>query len=36
VTDNNGVYTLAPGTQVGVYQQLSTRSIGEVISADQY
>jgi len=36
VTDNAGVYTLAPGTQVGVYQKLSTRQIGEVVSADQY
>jgi len=36
VTDNNHVYTLAPGTQVGVYQKLSTRAIGEVVSADQY
>ncbi len=36
VTDNSGVYTLAPGTPVGVYQKLSTRSIGEVVSADQY
>ena len=36
VTDNAGVYTLAPGTQVGVYQKLSTRAIGEVVSADQY
>jgi prepilin-type N-terminal cleavage/methylation domain-containing protein/prepilin-type processing-associated H-X9-DG protein len=36
VTDNSGVYTLAPGTQVGVYQKLSTRQLGEVVSADQY
>jgi prepilin-type N-terminal cleavage/methylation domain-containing protein/prepilin-type processing-associated H-X9-DG protein len=36
VTDNSGVYTLAPGTQVGVYQKLSTRNIQEVVSADQY
>jgi prepilin-type N-terminal cleavage/methylation domain-containing protein/prepilin-type processing-associated H-X9-DG protein len=36
VTDVNGVYTLAPGTQMGVYQKLSTRGGGEVISADQY
>jgi prepilin-type N-terminal cleavage/methylation domain-containing protein/prepilin-type processing-associated H-X9-DG protein len=36
VTDNAGVYTLAPGTQVGVFQQLSTRAGGEVVSSDQY
>jgi len=36
VTDVAGVYTLAPGTQMGVYQKLSTRAGGEVISADQY
>jgi prepilin-type N-terminal cleavage/methylation domain-containing protein/prepilin-type processing-associated H-X9-DG protein len=36
VTDTNGVFTLAPGTQFGVYQKLSTRAFGEVISSDQY
>ncbi len=36
VTDVNGVMTLAPGTQMGVYQKLSTRSGGEAISSDQY
>jgi prepilin-type N-terminal cleavage/methylation domain-containing protein/prepilin-type processing-associated H-X9-DG protein len=36
VTDNSGVFTLAPGTQIGVYQKLSTRNIGEVVSSDQY
>jgi prepilin-type N-terminal cleavage/methylation domain-containing protein/prepilin-type processing-associated H-X9-DG protein len=36
VTDNAGVFTLAPGTQMGVFQKLSTRNIGEVISSDQY
>jgi prepilin-type N-terminal cleavage/methylation domain-containing protein/prepilin-type processing-associated H-X9-DG protein len=35
-TNNNGVYTMAPGTQFGIYQALSTRSFGEVISSDQY
>jgi prepilin-type processing-associated H-X9-DG protein len=30
------VYGLVPGTQFGVYQALSTRNGGEVISADQY
>jgi prepilin-type N-terminal cleavage/methylation domain-containing protein/prepilin-type processing-associated H-X9-DG protein len=32
----NGIYTLAPGTQVGVFQALSTRAGGEVISSDSY
>jgi prepilin-type N-terminal cleavage/methylation domain-containing protein/prepilin-type processing-associated H-X9-DG protein len=36
VTDNSGIYTLAPGTQMGVFQQLSTRAGGEVVSSDQY
>ncbi len=37
VTDpGNGLYTLALGTQIGVYQKLSTRAGGEVISSDQY
>jgi prepilin-type N-terminal cleavage/methylation domain-containing protein/prepilin-type processing-associated H-X9-DG protein len=36
VTDNAGVYTLAPGTRTGVYQQLSTKALGEVISSDAY
>ena len=36
VTDNDGVQTIAPGTQFGVYQMLSTRAGGEVISSDQY
>jgi prepilin-type N-terminal cleavage/methylation domain-containing protein/prepilin-type processing-associated H-X9-DG protein len=36
VTDTNGVMTLAPGTQFGVYQKLSTRNVGEVISSDSY
>jgi prepilin-type processing-associated H-X9-DG protein len=36
VTDNHPVYTLAPGTQLGVYQQLSTRAMGEVVSSDSY
>jgi prepilin-type N-terminal cleavage/methylation domain-containing protein/prepilin-type processing-associated H-X9-DG protein len=36
VTDNAGVYTIAPGTYMGVYQQLSTRAGGEVLSSDQY
>jgi len=36
VTQTLGIFTLAPGTQIGVFQMLSTRSGGEVISADQY
>jgi hypothetical protein len=34
VIDNSGVYTLAPGTEMGVYQTLATRTGGEVISSD--
>jgi len=34
--DSNGFYHLAPGTQLGVYQALSTRSGGEVVSSDSY
>jgi prepilin-type N-terminal cleavage/methylation domain-containing protein/prepilin-type processing-associated H-X9-DG protein len=29
-------FTLAPGSKVGVWQQISTRNRGEVVSADQY
>ncbi len=36
VTYTNYIYSAAPGTQFGVYQTLSTRAGGEVISADQY
>jgi len=36
VTQTNGIFTLAAGTTVGVFQALSTRAGGEVISADQY
>jgi prepilin-type N-terminal cleavage/methylation domain-containing protein/prepilin-type processing-associated H-X9-DG protein len=42
VTDGNGtfdgttLYTIAPGTRLGVYQALSTRNGGEVVGADQY
>ena len=31
-----GVFSLAAGAKIGVYQALSTRAGGEVISADQY
>jgi len=34
--DGGGMYILAPGTQFGTYQALSTRAGGEVISADTY
>ncbi len=33
---SGGIYVLAPGTRPGVYQALSTRSGGEVVSADSY
>jgi prepilin-type N-terminal cleavage/methylation domain-containing protein/prepilin-type processing-associated H-X9-DG protein len=36
VSDNNGVQVIAAGTQLGVYQKLSTRNRGEMVSADQY
>jgi prepilin-type N-terminal cleavage/methylation domain-containing protein/prepilin-type processing-associated H-X9-DG protein len=36
VSDNNGFLNLARGTQYGVYQALSTRNGGEVVSADSY
>jgi prepilin-type N-terminal cleavage/methylation domain-containing protein/prepilin-type processing-associated H-X9-DG protein len=36
ITQSMGIYTIAPGTQIGVFQQLSTRAGGEVISSDQY
>jgi hypothetical protein len=32
----NGIMTLSPGTQMGVFQKLYTRSSGEVISSGQY
>jgi prepilin-type N-terminal cleavage/methylation domain-containing protein/prepilin-type processing-associated H-X9-DG protein len=35
-TGNPPIYSLAPGARFGVYQALSTRKGGEVISADQY
>jgi prepilin-type N-terminal cleavage/methylation domain-containing protein/prepilin-type processing-associated H-X9-DG protein len=31
-----GVYVIGPKTQIGVYQALSTRNGGEVVSADSY
>jgi prepilin-type N-terminal cleavage/methylation domain-containing protein/prepilin-type processing-associated H-X9-DG protein len=32
----NGVFSIAPGAQMGVYQALTTRNGGEVISSDAY
>jgi prepilin-type processing-associated H-X9-DG protein len=32
----NTTYIVAPGTQMGIYQALSSRNGGEVISADSY
>jgi prepilin-type N-terminal cleavage/methylation domain-containing protein/prepilin-type processing-associated H-X9-DG protein len=36
VTLSNFVYSIAPGTFLGVWQQLSTRNGNEVVSADSY
>ena len=36
VTQTGGVYAVNPGVKIGVYQALSSRAGGEVISADQY
>jgi prepilin-type N-terminal cleavage/methylation domain-containing protein/prepilin-type processing-associated H-X9-DG protein len=36
IYNSNGTYSLVPLTQFGVYQALSTRNGGEVISADQF
>jgi prepilin-type processing-associated H-X9-DG protein len=36
LTDTSGVFTVAPGTQIGVYQKLSTRAGNEVVSSDAY
>jgi prepilin-type processing-associated H-X9-DG protein len=36
VTYSSYVYTINAGAFVGIWQQLSTRAGGEVISADQY
>jgi prepilin-type N-terminal cleavage/methylation domain-containing protein/prepilin-type processing-associated H-X9-DG protein len=33
---SNGTYNIAAGTRIGVYQQLSTRNGGEVVSSDAY
>jgi prepilin-type processing-associated H-X9-DG protein len=36
ISQSMGIYTIAPGTQVGVFQMLATRSGGEIFSADSY
>ncbi len=36
VTDSGGTMVIAVGTQIGVYQQLSTRAGNEVVSSDAY
>jgi prepilin-type N-terminal cleavage/methylation domain-containing protein/prepilin-type processing-associated H-X9-DG protein len=36
VSESNGVFTMAAGTQMGVYQKLTTRAGGEVVSSDAY
>ena len=36
ILDSNGLYQLTGGTQFGVYQQLTTRNGGEVVSAGSY
>jgi prepilin-type N-terminal cleavage/methylation domain-containing protein/prepilin-type processing-associated H-X9-DG protein len=33
---SNVVYQLPPGTKVGLYQALSSRNLGEIVSADQF
>ena len=32
----SGTYSIAPGTQLGVWQELATRSFNEVVGADSY
>jgi prepilin-type N-terminal cleavage/methylation domain-containing protein/prepilin-type processing-associated H-X9-DG protein len=34
--DSKGFFHMVPGTQFGVYQKLSTRADGEVVSSDDY
>ena len=36
MSQSNGLFSLAPGTYIGVYQKLSTRNGGEAVSGDQY
>ncbi len=35
-TGSGAPYVVAPGTAIGIFQQLSTRNGGEVVSSDQY
>jgi prepilin-type N-terminal cleavage/methylation domain-containing protein/prepilin-type processing-associated H-X9-DG protein len=36
IQDSNGLFQLTGGTRVGVYQALTTRKSGEILSADSY
>ncbi len=36
VTQTNGVYNVTPAVRIGVFQALSSRNGGEVISADAF
>ncbi|APW62245.1 DUF1559 domain-containing protein [Paludisphaera borealis] len=36
IEGDNLLYTIAPGTYLGVWQKLSTRNFGEVVSADAF
>jgi prepilin-type N-terminal cleavage/methylation domain-containing protein/prepilin-type processing-associated H-X9-DG protein len=36
VVNSGSIWSLAPGASMGVYQAISTRAGGEVVSADQY
>ena len=36
IPGNTTTWLVAPGTKVGVWQKLSTRDGGEVLSADSY
>ena len=35
-TSSTGTYAVAPGVQTGVWQKITTRNFGEVVSADAY
>ena len=36
MSQSSGLFNLAPGTYIGVYQKLSTRNGGETVGGDQY
>jgi prepilin-type N-terminal cleavage/methylation domain-containing protein/prepilin-type processing-associated H-X9-DG protein len=36
ITYSSFIFTMNPGTQLGVYQKLATRAMGEVVSSDSY